>query len=617
MAERVTIPSIKVALTKETVDSLKELAHLVSTDKKPARKAELIDFIHAYLKDDKLRNLWERLDTLQQAAVAETVHGPDTFHHSEQFRAKYQATPYWGERDSIFGFRRTPSLLALFFYGSGIMPNDLKQALQAFVPKPKTIELPSQDEIPTTWEQQWEVWNAQTKQREIERDQIPIIRCETARAASHDLQAVLQWINAGKLAVSDKTRYPSAAAMKAMLPLFIDGDFYDDEVVKADYQKWEDYYDAIGPIKPFAWTLLVQAAGLAELSGKRLQLTKNGKKALSNSPEHTIATLWKRWLKTTLLDELRRIDCIKGQNGKGKRGLTAVADRRQVINQALMMCPPHQWIDIDEWFRYMQATGMEFDVTRDPWQLYIADPHYGSLGYEGFGGWNILPVRYTLCLLFEYAATLGLIDIAYVPPHGARTDFHDIWGTDDMDFFSRYDGLLFFRLNALGAYCLGIESHYTPTPLEIKPVLKVLPNLEIVTIGEPLKPADTFLLNNYAESVSDAVWRLTQNKLLIALEKGFNIADLQEFLQARSGGVLPETVTHLLTDIAHRTTQLQDKGTSRLIECADAALATLIAHDARTKPYCLLAGDRYLVVATESETRFRNALRQLGYTLPQ
>jgi hypothetical protein len=33
-----------------------------------------------------------------------------------------------------------------------------------------------------------------------------------------------------------------------------------------------------------------------------------------------------------------------------------------------------------------------------------------SLGYSGFADWPILEGRYTLAVLFEYAATLGLID---------------------------------------------------------------------------------------------------------------------------------------------------------------------------------------------------------------
>ena len=41
-------------------------------------------------------------------------------------------------------------------------------------------------------------------------------------------------------------------------------------------------------------------------------------------------------------------------------------------------------------------------------------------------------------LLFEYAATLGMIDVAYVDPEGARTDFRRLWGVDELRFLSRY-----------------------------------------------------------------------------------------------------------------------------------------------------------------------------------
>jgi hypothetical protein len=42
------------------------------------------------------------------------------------------------------------------------------------------------------------------------------------------------------------------------------------------------------------------------------------------------------------------------------------------------------------------------------WRLSIADPEYGSLGYAGFADCPVLEGRYTLAVLFEYAATLGL-----------------------------------------------------------------------------------------------------------------------------------------------------------------------------------------------------------------
>jgi hypothetical protein len=79
------------------------------------------------------------------------------------------------------------------------------------------------------------------------------------------------------------------------------------------------------------------------------------------------------------------------------------------------------------------------------WHLYIAEPRYGSLGYLGFHDWPLLEGRYALCVLFEYAATLGLIDVTYTDPAGARDDFRGNWGADDLDYLSRYDGLTAIR----------------------------------------------------------------------------------------------------------------------------------------------------------------------------
>ncbi len=80
---------------------------------------------------------------------------------------------------------------------------------------------------------------------------------------------------------------------------------------------------------------------------------------------------------------------------------------------------------------------------RGLWKLYLVDPEYGSLGYAGYAGysdWPILEGRYTLCVLFEYAATLGLVDISYTDPAGARDDFSGNWGAECLDSLSRMTG---------------------------------------------------------------------------------------------------------------------------------------------------------------------------------
>ena len=88
------------------------------------------------------------------------------------------------------------------------------------------------------------------------------------------------------------------------------------------------------------------------------------------------------------------------------------------------------------------------------WRLYLEDPRHGSLGPAGPKAWNVLEGRYALCVLFEYAATLGVVDVAYTGAWGARADYRGLRGADGYDSLSRYDGLAAVRVNDLGAAIL-------------------------------------------------------------------------------------------------------------------------------------------------------------------
>ena len=81
---------------------------------------------------------------------------------------------------------------------------------------------------------------------------------------------------------------------------------------------------------------------------------------------------------------------------------------------------------MNDLFRLIRTRGLPFAVCRDDFELFISDRNYGSLGYSSPTHWEHLEGRFTLSFLFEYAATLGLIDVAFVAPPDARTDFHDL-----------------------------------------------------------------------------------------------------------------------------------------------------------------------------------------------
>jgi hypothetical protein len=599
------VPTLKLALDGMTANELRKLTALTG-EKAPSRKGDMADLVVQYLAGERLRSIWEGLDELQRAAVAEAVHSPSGQFDAGVFRAKYGRDPDWGSKGD-FGYDRKPSKLCFFFYGS-VMPADLKARLKAFVPAPRQTTIAALDRLPPAYDRPFQRWNEKERKREPGIEAVPLAVHERELAAQREMISVLRLVDAGKVAVSDKTRRASASTIDSITAILDGGDYY--PRVPAG-NKWYD--ENAGPIRAFAWPLLIQAGGLAQLAGTRLQLTRAGRKALSEPAAGTIRTLWTKWMDTTILDELARVECVKGQTGKGKRGLTAVSARREAIAESLAECPPGGWIATEEFFRYMQATGNEFSATRDAWGLYICDQQYGSLGYEG--GARFLSERYLLSLLLEYAATLGMIDVALIPPAGARRDFRELWGTDELPFFSRYDGLMYFRLTPLGAYCLDVETDYHSASVEVRPVLQVLPNLEIAATGSDLEQSDRLALDAYATPVSDFVWRLEAGKLLAAIEAGRQVEEIRAFLGARSGAALPGTVTRLLDDVVERTTKVHDRGLARLIECADPALAALIAGDTRTRKHCMRAGERHLVVPASSETAFRRALRDSGYLL--
>jgi hypothetical protein len=585
--------TLNEVLPRLTVDQLKSLMRWLPDASPTGRKDLLVGAILRSLAGDGLRALWDRLDDIQRMAVAETAYALDGLFDGNRFRAKYGRLPDFtvkenGRRYSYYG---PPTALGLFLYhqdGCYSLPDDLRERLIAFVPEPEPVRLSTIETLPD----------------EIGEDRLTVRYTE--RDAMVDLSVLLRLTDQGKIQVSDKTSLPGAATLRLLTESLAGGDFY------ADKPKQDQRGQEIGPIKAFSWPLILQAAGLAQRNGSKLALSTAGRKALASSQASVLGAIWNKWLKSSLFDEFSRVDVIKGQKSKG-RVMTAVAPRRAAINEILRLCPVGAWIDVDDFSRFMQATGHTFDVSHNPWKLYISDPQYGSLGHDGYHSWEILQLRYLLCVLFEYAAALGIIDVAYIEPTEARNDFDDLWGTDDLEFLSRYDGLIYFRVTPLGAWCLGSVEDYTPAPIQPSVRLSVLPSLQVNVVGGNLSTEESLTLDTWCVESTDKSWRLDRQKAVGAIEKGRDIAELRAFLQAREDQPLPETVESFIQTTGKQGKALKISGTALLIDCENAEIAATIATHKETASLCIRAGDRQLVVRLENEEKFRNLVRILGF----
>lgn len=575
-----------------TVPQLKDLVSHLPGGEAATRKDDLIERVVAAMLGPELKAVWSRLDETQRAAVAEAAHHPLGEYSDRRFRAKYQCAPaFHAATAKSYGYSTGKSTaLCLFIHyardeGRYVIPNDLRARLQAFVPPPAPPCIATLETL--------------------EEDPRLTLRL-TEREALQEVVIMLRTVEQARVQVSDKTALPGTATLRLLSDKLAGGDYYAGEV------KQNPWDQEIGPIKAFAWPMLLQAGGLVVGAAGRLQLSPGGVKALSLPPAQVLRGLWQKWLKTTLFDEFSRVDAIKGQTSKG-RVMTAVAPRRAAIEETLRACPIGRWIAFDDFSRYMRASDRVFAVTHDAWKLYICERQYGSLGFDGSGGWNILQDRYILTFLFEYAATLGLVDVAYFHPQRARADFGRLWGADDLSFLSRYDGLSAFRVTPLGAYLLGLEPAYQPATVANNVALSFSSGLHVDVVRGVLAAEETLLLDSWAIPVRPGTWRLDCEKSLSAIEKGHDIAELKRFLESAAGLPLPAPVESFIALCEHNGKALKMLGSALLIECRDAETAEQIAGRRETASLCLRAGPKTLVVRTQQLDKFRERVRSLGF----
>jgi len=593
------MPTLHDLLWDSTVEILNFRLKLFKVKPASQKKADCIEAIKQCYAGHGLSAVLASLNEMEKLAVAESCHAFGCRFDELRFKAKHGGVLrfHTGPKDDFQEYRylNNPE----FATGVNLLlfrelrecchsvPSDLAERLREFVPMPQDAEI---------------------KTLEKPEDENGLILRLTGQEALSDLKAMLHLAEQGNLKVSEKTGMPSAAGSLAILNCLSGGDFYPQDVALAA-KSWS-HEQQIGHIKPVAWALLLQNARWISHTGAKSKLSPAGIKALRQAPHDNIRALWNRWLPNSKNDEFNRVNDIKGQ--ATKKHMTAKPPRREAIVDALSDCPLGRWIDVEVFSNYIQATGLDFEITSNPWNLYLCEQRYGNFGFSGCGGWNVLQFRYILTLLFEYAATLGLIDIAYVHPDGSRDDFRGQWGADDMKWLSRYDGLRAFRITDLGAYCLGLSDVFTPSQPVSLLKLSVLPNLSIRVVSGQPSPADRLLLDTWAEPGTSLSWHLDPERATHAVERGQSARDFAAFLESADDQPMPQSVEGFFKACETNGTALRRKGDALVFDCRDGQTADMVCSRKELLGLCFRIGENGIVVPTEHETKFRKVVRELG-----
>jgi hypothetical protein len=579
------------ALQGLVVDTLKTIARLLpGTPTLPTRKDELIKLLLRHCATDKIFN---HLSDMEKNALAETAHHTAGAYDRTRFMARYGRDPFPREID----YHRQTTLLDLFIV-NGTMPQDLQERVKKIFPQPAAVTITTCDNLPPKIVQHEKKYNGTSKLT------VEVRKRPTVREAIGNFTIVLRVMDSGKLKVSSARRFPTQAAMTLLAEQLMENDWYEQP--------------CYGGIQSFAWPLLLQAGGFAATSASALSLTSKGKKVLNGKiPVHeAIRDAWNAWKTRALIDEFSRVSAIKGQTARG-RVMTSALRRRAAVIEALAECPEGTWISVEELGRFMRAESRGFAITHNSWGLYIGDRNYGALGYEGFDSWEILQERYIKTVIMEYAATLGIVDIGYAPPEDVARNFNDLWGTGELEYLSSCDGLLFFRINDLGAWVLGGRKNYTPAPEPLRQCLDVLPNFDIaVTDLSALPKTDRMFLDGIAMSSGKFLWKINRQTLMTALEKGASIDTIRNFLQSRAKNGIPQTVDALLKETGWKTAEITFEGRACLLACKDTRIHDLLRLDDKLKQYTLAAQNAYIILLSEKEQAFFRRMRELGYSLP-
>ena len=570
---------------------LKKMMRTLGIGKDLTRKAEMAAAIEGYFRKDPKAFL-THCSTVESHVLAEAAHGdgqvePSTFFG--KYGCGFPSCPDSYRAKTVSPYH---ALVALDEDGDIRMCPEVATALRLLLPAPKKVTMATVDSLPEAHHGR------------------PVMVYAGEEAVFAELRQVLALARSGQIAVTPKKGTPTESTVKKIGEALAAPDF----ALDAPPEEQSQWYDEPGPVRAFAWGVLVQACGWCKAKGSKLELTKNGIAMLSDLTPINFREGVCRFFDDEEYDELQRINHIRGQSGNARRSLVSVAERKSDVSLAMEEWPIGAWMAFDELFRFQLAAGHSFHVTRNPWDLYFCEKQYGSLGYSGAN--SGLEKQYLRALIMESLATLGLVDIAYTRPHGLWPDFSGWWGTDELPFCGRYDGLLFVKLNALGAFCLNRSEDYKASIPKRAAWCHILPNLEVAVTGATVSAADVCTLGLFAERMGDRVWRIDRDSVLAYLDKSGSMAELRQIIQSIAENELPANVGVFLDDIERRAVSIRSMEKAWLVDCGEAATAAAIAADAGAGKVCVRAGETCVAVKEKNERAFRSALKKAGYVLP-
>jgi hypothetical protein len=571
-------------MENNTSDVLKEWVDLCGSSKGLTRKSDRAEFLVRTLTSAmEVRRLWGEMDDLSRKAVAAAYHNEGHF-DADAFVAQYGRLPPRPHQDRWSWYGQS-ILMDLFIQNNAIHPT-LMPLLAPLVPEPERFRL--------------EGFAAERVAVVVHGEQIP---CEIAvreDPGRRDLLTLLGMMNQGALKLNSTSSRLMPKSVALLRQELVAGDFAPDAA------------GADESITCFGLNIFAQQAGLLTYHGK---LTEMGLRYLTTEDPGLLLDAFEHWSENGDFDAVTRIEAIRGLRSRGIR-LTPPAERNQRIVEALSWCPTGVWVSLGDFYRAVKIWHFDFEIERGGLEkLYI-----GYRGYNNYGEWAPYQSQWLLtnglyinAVLWEILAAIGALDIAYLEDTEGMFPA-EVYAYDE-PIYSRYDGLMYFRINPLGAYLFGQADAYVPSqPLDAE-LFSVAVDGRITLLQQaPLSAAHQTQLAQIADAV-DGGYQLSVPKLLTLLESAPNLDLPRTFLAQRNRGPLPATVVDLLRRVEEDSRALQIQSKALTIRVRSDAVAQAVLNDPVAGKIVRRLDERTFLIPANKETALRNALRDLGYGL--
>lgn len=574
------------------IQSQLKLAEVPQAERSGNKQALLDRFVQVFDRD--LHKTWSLLSSFEQLAVAEAIYNNEGIISADHMKVKYGKDlilDYGLPQDRQHKYKM-PKVRLFLFRGFPI-PDDVMQKLKTFVPEPKKGA-------------------ALVLEKGAGQDK-SLHRFNGQEMILYDLLSALKTIKNELLKIGT-SGVPTVTTSQKMGKILSTPDFFTDGSAKSK------------PVRGFSWIILLKIAGLIAYKDNIITVTKAGEGLFKKPPTiQTIKMIYETFLNESFFDEALRIDTMAHINNRGaywsaRSGteFTRPAERRKMVIDTLINGMKEikdfpkggsddlgdQWILMTEFLRYLRVEKPKFQVAQYLGEMTLGKPE--KLVSRISDRWDCLEGTYLKCLLMEYLAVLGLVEISYTVAPAANS-------------ISTYDGLYAFRLTELGAYCLGFTKT-EPAPSSVvnipEKLFHITPNLEVTAVVDRMIKFDVMMLDSCMDKVNAKTWQLSRPKLLQMVDnKNGSLSSFKTFLYDRALSAIPKTVEHFFEDVERRVSNIKYAEPANIYMCSDTAVVQLVVHDAKTKSFCSLMGANQLVVPLKTEKDFKVGLKKMGYII--